>query len=183
MPILLLSLFTILSPFCQADQITDYRVSITKENGYLIVITTKIWNGDTSSAWKQVWSPASYQDYSLRNGKWWPEKGGSSTFYEAYPRPNKKGFLLLKVVNEYESTSIGEISLFDIDDARHSLSPPRMSSSALYWSKDGSKLVIANPLQESKDPIFVFDALTCKKLEELPKDKLDLKLLAKIAVH
>ena len=173
----------LLGGVCHADSITDYKISISTNDppGYLVIVTTVVWNGDRPEAWKKVWSPASYQDYSLQNGAFYPEKGGWSYHFEAYARPNKNGYLFLKVNEAYESRSIDSVALVDRDDAHHPVALPAMSPLHFYWSNDGKFLYIDSSTETEEGSTFKYDAVTGKQLEQVDRAALDMKSLRHFA--
>jgi hypothetical protein len=176
--IFLIGLVSITTPSLSfADSVVDYEVvitSISSTNKSLEIVTKTLWNSEKQPQVKrQVWTPSRYELSYVKEGKDFPEgKASWMGSYRAYVIPNKQGFMLLRTVEQYGTSRIKEITFYTSDEGEYAFQIDRYCCSRLFWSKNGSELIIEDNVSGK-----VFQAYSVKfrkKLPDIPKESLPL---------
>lgn len=184
-----------LTLFCvqivHADRITNYDVTIENpkddSSDPLTITVKKEWNAETIQTYKYVWRGESLKHYEIwDDGKWHEGKSGHVEWFNAYHRPNKNGYILIKNIAGYEEFVVESISLRDSYDNEVKIQEKTIPASTnyMFWSQDGKHLVIIyneKPWDESHEAIANFyDIYNGKLTFSKPAKQVDKKKLIPI---
>lgn len=182
-------LILLLSPqISLAETEPDYTVIIDNPKEYssdpLTVITKWRSNTGYEETIKYVWKPDSFTEFNLFEDSWVEDiKSYRTRWYAAYPRPFKKGFIVVKNISGYEEEAVEEIALIEESGGGGSnwlKVQCRASINHVYWSRDGKKLFVMcdeKPYDESYETVKIYDTyrrnlIATKPAKEVDRDKL-----------
>jgi len=138
----------------QADSMTGFNVDIsTQPNGDLVIMTTRIMNGDTYERAKWLYSMEQIVHYEC-DAQWKCQEGKGSTRhrYLAYAKPKGGGYVLIKEIMQYESVQWDRVWVVDADHRLTALDGFRPGCQDLFWSADGTRLIVSE-----RGELVVFD--------------------------